>query len=50
MTIFYVALCMTVEAPDERTARLKMEGWSKKVKFPESVKHREIGLIEEASQ
>lgn len=50
MTEYLVSLCMTVEAPDMATARRKMEGWDKRVKFPDSVKHHEIGLIEEASQ
>lgn len=50
MTDFLVALCMTVEAPDEKTARVKMEGWSRRVKFPDSVKDHEITLIEEARQ
>lgn len=50
MKTYYVALCMTVEAPDEKTARLKMNGWVRKVKFPDSVKHREITLVEEAAE
>ena len=48
MTEFYVVMCMTVEAPDKRTAKVKMEGWSRRVNFPDSVKDHEITLVEEA--
>lgn len=50
MKTYYVALCMTVEAPDEKTARIKMEGWNKRVKFPDSVREHEITLIEEVGE
>ena len=48
MTEYLVAMCMTVEAPDINTCRVKIEGWSRRVKFPDSVKDHEITLIEEA--
>lgn len=50
MTEFLVALCMTVEAPDINTCKVKIEGWNKRVKFPDSVKDHEIALIEEAKR
>ena len=48
MTEYYVALCMTIEAPDIQTAKVKMKGWTDRVRFPDYVKDHEITLVEEA--
>lgn len=50
MKTYYAALCMVVEAPDELTARNKIEGWNKRVKFPDYVKDHSIMTIQEADE